>query len=247
MQGYQPPLSKLPGQGIPFDLERCRSLPPSFGLDMGEIPIGDSAGEIVAPIIALVDVIRYHGFKSRCDQLVTLDPTAVRDWLHDRLRINQPLWPLSFQVMVEALRNHGEEPYRTTVRRVDPEAGGIEAVPDPGGIDLGGLEARCVPTAIVVLKWALASGYPLACGFAATESMDDAATYAQGLIRLPRPGERLIDGAAVVVCGWDDSRDSFRVRGTDGDRWGDRGYGWIPYAYLTQPLWIHEVVCITAI
>ena len=247
MQGYSPPLAKLPGQGIPFDLERTRSLPREYEIDMGRIPIGDSAGEIIAPIVALCDLIRYHGDKSGCDQLVTVDPVSVRDWLHGRLRIAQPLWPLSFQVIVETLRNHGESPYKTTVRRVDPDTGRIGAEPDERGIDFGGLEARLVPSAVVVIKWALASGYPLAAGFAATEGFEDAATYAQGLIRLPRAGERLQDGACVVLCGWDDSRDSFRVRGTDGDRWGEDGYGWIPYQYITQPLWTHEVVCITAL
>lgn len=247
MQGYHPPWSKLPIAGIPFGTDRLTSLPRTFTLDMASIPIPDTRGDLVSPIAAMCDLLRYHGKKVGSDPLTTIDPEAVRDWVYGRLNVPSLMWPLSLQTVAISLANHGEDPFVTTRRTFSEEAGQIIATPDPGGVSLGSLQCREVPHANEVLKWAIASGLPLAAGFGITESWDDAATHATGLIRCPRPGEVIRDGACVVLCGWDETDHCFRVRATDGDRWGEDGYGWMPYQYLTESRWTHEVICVIAI
>jgi len=55
-----------------------------------------------------------------------------------------------------------------------------------------------------------------------------------GLIRLPRSGERMLGGHAVMAVGYDDARGRLRFRNSWGEQWGQKGYGEMPYDYLTR-------------
>jgi hypothetical protein len=39
----------------------------------------------------------------------------------------------------------------------------------------------------------------------------------------------------VAVVGYDDAKQSFICRNSWGDAWGDQGYCYLPYGYLTSP------------
>jgi hypothetical protein len=43
------------------------------------------------------------------------------------------------------------------------------------------------------------------------------------------PPDKPLGGHAMVLIGYDDSRQAFRVMNSWGPEWGDRGYGWISY------------------
>ena len=47
--------------------------------------------------------------------------------------------------------------------------------------------------------------------------------------------ESILGGHAVVAVGYDDSKECFIVRNSWGTNWGDAGYFYMPYAYLTNP------------
>jgi papain like protease len=48
-------------------------------------------------------------------------------------------------------------------------------------------------------------------------------------------GEQMIGGHAVVAVGYDDGIQRFIVRISWGTKWATRGYGTMPYGYLTDP------------
>lgn len=50
---------------------------------------------------------------------------------------------------------------------------------------------------------------------------------------IPDPEGYLLGGHAVCLCGYDDSRQAFLLRNTWGTTWGDKGYAWLPYHWLT--------------
>lgn len=50
---------------------------------------------------------------------------------------------------------------------------------------------------------------------------------------LPLPQGRVLGGHAVALTGWDDARQAFELRNSWGTGWGDRGYAWLPYQWLT--------------
>ena len=84
------------------------------------------------------------------------------------------------------------------------------------------------------LKGCLASGWPFVFGFAVYESFESARVAKTGHAGLPKSGEAVIGGHAVVGVGYDDSKQWFIVRNSWGGRWGMNGYFTLPYAYLTD-------------
>ncbi|MBU4201422.1 MAG: C1 family peptidase [Verrucomicrobia bacterium] len=82
------------------------------------------------------------------------------------------------------------------------------------------------------MKACLAMGLPFVFGFAVYEHVMSAAVERTGKIRLPRPGERMVGGHAVMAVGYRDRTRSLLFRNSWGADWGQSGYGEIPYAYL---------------
>ena len=96
------------------------------------------------------------------------------------------------------------------------------------------------------LKTYLAAGHPAMFGFTVYSSIDQAETT--GRIPLPHGRERIEGGHAVVAMGFDDamaianasggeaSRGALLIRNSWGRAWGEKGYGWLPYAYVERGL-----------
>jgi C1A family cysteine protease len=96
------------------------------------------------------------------------------------------------------------------------------------------------------LKTYLAAGHPAMFGFSVYSSIDQAGT--SGRIPLPYGRERIEGGHAVVAVGYDDAmtvanaaggetaRGALLIRNSWGRGWGERGYGWLPYAYVERGL-----------
>jgi C1A family cysteine protease len=86
----------------------------------------------------------------------------------------------------------------------------------------------------VPLLTCLASGYPFVFGFSVYESFESRQVAETGVVPMPRLGERVLGGHAVVACGYDIKASRFTVRNSWGGRWGKGGYFTMPFAYLTN-------------
>jgi C1A family cysteine protease len=80
----------------------------------------------------------------------------------------------------------------------------------------------------------LASGYPFVFGFSVYESFETQRVAETGVVNMPRLGERVLGGHAVVACGYDVKARRFTVRNSWGGRWGIDGYFTMPFDYLTN-------------
>lgn len=108
------------------------------------------------------------------------------------------------------------------------------------------LDPAGTPTAEVLnrIKTQVAAGIPSMFGFTVYNSISQANTT--GKIPFPASGDRVIGGHAVVVAGYDDSvkiknlpngpetTGALRIRNSWGTTWGEAGYGWLPYDYVTR-------------
>jgi C1A family cysteine protease len=79
---------------------------------------------------------------------------------------------------------------------------------------------------------------PVALGFTIYSNMTNAED-----IPLPGPQDKVIGGHAVLAVGYDDNHrvegkkvPSLKIRNSWGAAWGDEGYGWLPYSYITRQL-----------
>lgn len=85
----------------------------------------------------------------------------------------------------------------------------------------------------------LSLGVPVIFGMSVYESfLDNKGVLSNGVLKLPKNGERLVGGHVALIIGFDFtdiSNKMFLVRNSMGYEWGDEGHFWIPYEYVMNP------------
>jgi hypothetical protein len=97
------------------------------------------------------------------------------------------------------------------------------------------------------MKACLTSGVPFVVGIQVHESFETAYVTSTGNVPMPGPGEKLMGGHAVLCVGYDDARRVWIMRNSWGACWGERGYFYLPYAYLLDPTLAGDMWSIDAI
>jgi len=83
------------------------------------------------------------------------------------------------------------------------------------------------------LKDAIASNLSVVFGFTVYSSFESQSVAKTGVMPMPKPGEPTVGGHAVMAVGYSDPKSHIIVRNSWGPSWGDHGYFYMPYAYLT--------------
>ena len=84
------------------------------------------------------------------------------------------------------------------------------------------------------LKGCLVQGFPFVFGFSVYNSFMTAQVAKTGMMPMPSKSEKMLGGHAVLGVGYDDSKQVFIVRNSWGPNWGDKGYFYMPYKYITN-------------
>jgi len=84
------------------------------------------------------------------------------------------------------------------------------------------------------LKVRIAMGYPIMYGFSVYESFNRGDVARTGKVEMPNFFDRMIGGHANVLVGYDDEIEHFLSRNSYGKDFGDHGYLWLPYEYVTN-------------
>jgi C1A family cysteine protease len=128
----------------------------------------------------------------------------------------------------------------------DPSA--LERVPDPYlyAFNLEYRDVRYIRVdaatqsggqTLETVKSLLAAGFACVLGFGVPSSLTNDAE-----IPFPTRYDSIRTGQAVTVVGYDDglrirsSRGALLIRNSWGAKWGQDGYGWLPYRYVTEHL-----------
>ncbi len=82
------------------------------------------------------------------------------------------------------------------------------------------------------MRSCLADGYPFVFGFTVYESFESATVARTGTMNMPKSGEKVLGGHAVMAVGYNDQQKRFIIRNSWGTGWGKQGYFTMPYAYL---------------
>jgi C1A family cysteine protease len=86
----------------------------------------------------------------------------------------------------------------------------------------------------------LATGFPAMFGFPVYEEFMH--PQPGGKIGYPSPNSHQYGGHAIVACGYDDGlmigpdKGALLIRNSWGTDWGEAGYGWMPYKYVSAGL-----------
>lgn len=83
------------------------------------------------------------------------------------------------------------------------------------------------------IKLAVAAGYPVVVGLLLYSSFESDHTSTTGIVTMPdKKKEQELGGHAVLIVGYDDTKQWFIVRNSWGTTWGDLGYFYLPYEYV---------------
>jgi C1A family cysteine protease len=82
------------------------------------------------------------------------------------------------------------------------------------------------------VKASLAKGQPVAFGFMVYKSFMSVGK--NGVMSLPKPGEKVLGGHAVLAVGYDDAKKQLIVRNSWNTTWGDKGYFYMPYEFVND-------------
>ena len=82
-------------------------------------------------------------------------------------------------------------------------------------------------------KKVLDAGGCFTFGFLVYTSFMSTIVAKTGVVPMPKRGERLLGGHAVTCVGYDDTKQMFIVKNSWGTAWGDVGYFYMPYAYMS--------------
>lgn len=86
------------------------------------------------------------------------------------------------------------------------------------------------------LRACLISGYPFVFGFQVYESFESEEVAKTGVMPMPDvTKEKLLGGHAIMCVGYDDNKQQFIIRNSWSDQWGDKGYFYMPYEFITNP------------
>lgn len=91
------------------------------------------------------------------------------------------------------------------------------------------------------IKQNLAGQLPCMFGFTVYSSIPPLSD-GKGEIPMPSPGDKVEGGHAIVAAGYDDNKKigkstgALLIRNSWGTKWGDKGYGWLPFDYVLSGL-----------
>jgi C1A family cysteine protease len=109
------------------------------------------------------------------------------------------------------------------------------------------LRYQRIPRTLAQMKACLAAGLPFLYGFTVYESFESMEVANTGVVPMPRLGEAVWGGHAVLAVGYSDEKQWFITRNSWGANWGDHGYFYMPYLYLMDPglssdFWVIQTV-----
>jgi C1A family cysteine protease len=98
---------------------------------------------------------------------------------------------------------------------------------------------------ITQLRECLAEGYPFVMAIKIFPSF---ASNHHGYIPMPKKHEKSSQYRHAVVCvGYNHSERVFIIRNSHGSQWGDRGYGYLPYTYVTDKVLAKDLWAIKSV
>jgi C1A family cysteine protease len=89
-------------------------------------------------------------------------------------------------------------------------------------------------TTVDDVKRALNLDGPVVAGISVSQGAMAPNVAKSGLIPFPTKKEPIIGAHAIVIVGYDDEKHMFKFVNSWGNKWGDKGFGYLSYDYFTK-------------
>lgn len=96
------------------------------------------------------------------------------------------------------------------------------------------LQYKRVQQTVEQLNECLHNGFPIVFGFLVYESFQTPDVANTGKVPMPLENEQVLGGHCVVIVGIDHDNNTFKVRNSWGSEWGDNGYCYFPFEFITN-------------
>jgi C1A family cysteine protease len=140
------------------------------------------------------------------------------------------------RVAIKMVANYGaclEEPYWPYVTGRWADRPSAAAYEEAAHRRIGLAYYRLNNSSLSDLLDCLAQGYPIVFGASIFQSFQEY-DGSVDLVSLPRPHDAPLGGHAMTIVGYDMAKRAFLVRNSWGEDWGQKGYCWFPFKYLTN-------------
>tara|TARA_B110000208_G_C11799546_1_gene441260 strand:- start:2051 stop:2863 length:813 start_codon:yes stop_codon:yes gene_type:complete len=97
-----------------------------------------------------------------------------------------------------------------------------------------GIEYYKIKPIITNIKTLLQDSIPIIFGFGIYSSFENQVSDNGFTIKIPQENEKFIGGSCGVCVGFNDEKQAFIIMNSKGVEWGDKGYFYMPYLYLTN-------------
>jgi C1A family cysteine protease len=111
-----------------------------------------------------------------------------------------------------------------------------------------------IPQVEYNIKHAIAGSFPVIFGATIYQSFESGSVAKTGIVPMPQLSESVCGGHALLICGFSDDvelipgiKGWFTVRNSWGPDFGDAGYVYFPYGYVTNPGLASDFWCVTGI
>jgi hypothetical protein len=208
------------------------TLESSVDLSANFLPIKDQGQMGACTAFALVSIYEYILKKSQSATKMLSEGFVYYNVRREKNELDSDNGSSMYDV-VKSMMNIGvcEEalyPYTDSDLQREPST---ESYADASGRKI--LKAKNVAGTLDDLRSALSEGYPVAISLKVYESFGRAGAF------ITRPTEEEIQSDkfgyhAMVIVGYSDSDRFFKVRNSWGEKFGDKGYCYIPYSYMTE-------------
>lgn len=197
------------------------------------LPVRDEGTEGSVVGFALADVIEYQWFKAS-GQKVRFSPREIYNLARTIEHMQKEDSGALISDGVRVVRAIG------AVTEQDwPYKIGEFAQAPPRGFDKMRKYRTRVATRLKTLddiKSALRKSGPVVIGFTVYAGLQSGAAAKTGIVPMPKANESVVGGHAVAIVGYDDTKKMLKFENEWGPDWGDKGYGYLPYSYITPNL-----------
>ena len=206
-------------------------IPKSLDYTVRMSPVRDQGNEGVCVAFASVTGVKEYQDKKEYQKLIELSPRFVYNLCkkYDNAPNEEGTYP---RMAMKILLNYGVCP-----ERFWPYFPHQEDRPKKGAAGIAKkykIRAYARLHTLLEMKRSLVVNGPFLAGVKVFSSWFKKSVQKDGLVPMPKRNEEFMGGHAVCIAGFDDTKKIFKFKNSWGLKWADKGYGYLPYEYLTQ-------------
>ena len=207
------------------------TIPVSFDFSKTMSPVRDQGSEGTCVAFASVSGVKEYQDKLEYHRLIKLSPRFLYSLCKkfDGMPFQEGTYP---RIAMKVLLNHGvchESFWRYLPnKRTLPHKGANQ---DAKKFKI---KAYARLKSLLEMKRSLLINGPFIAGVKVFKSWFTQRVEREGFIPLPRRNDELAGGHAICIMGYDDKLKIFKFKNSWGAKWGDQGYGYLPYGYMKK-------------